>query len=89
MEEIIQSFFNSKESSVFILKLIFAFLVSLGLTYAAIPVILKISHRKNLMDEPRERSSHDRKVPNLGGMSRINSCFPHWLSCSISVLWMI
>ena len=79
MEEIIQSFFNSKESTVFILKLIFAFLVSLGLTYAAIPVILKISHRKNLMDEPRERSSHDRKVPNLGGIAifyTIGICAP-------------
>ena len=79
MEEIIQSFFNSKESTVFILKLIFAFLVSLGLTYVAIPVILKISHRKNLMDEPRERSSHDRKVPNLGGIAifyTIGICAP-------------
>ena len=79
MEEIIQSFFNSKESTVFILKLIFAFLVSLGLTYVAIPVILKISHRKNLMDEPRERSSHDGKVPNLGGIAifyTIGICAP-------------
>lgn len=49
----------------FVLSLIFSFL----LTFFSIPTIIKISRRKNLMDEPGIRSSHIRKIPNLGGIA--------------------
>lgn len=39
------------------------------LTFYTIPAIIKISRRKNLMDEPGVRSSHLRKIPNLGGIA--------------------
>ncbi|WKS95266.1 glycosyltransferase family 4 protein [Riemerella columbina] len=53
----------------FYIKLLAAFLLSLGLSFYTIPVILKISKRKNLMDEPGIRSSHIHKIPNLGGIA--------------------
>ena len=55
--------------SVFILKLVLGFVFSFLLTYFSIPAIIKISRRKNLMDEPTMRSSHQRKIPNLGGIA--------------------
>ena len=55
--------------TVFILKIFFGFTISFLLTYFAIPSIIKISRRKNLMDEPTLRSSHERKIPNLGGIA--------------------
>lgn len=45
--------------------MVFSFL----LTFFSIPTIVKISRRKNLMDEPGTRSSHLRKIPNLGGIA--------------------
>ena len=53
----------------FYIKLIFSFLISFLITYFSIPTIIKISRRKNLMDEPGQRSSHERKIPNLGGIA--------------------
>ena len=47
------------------LGMVFSFL----LTFFSIPTIVKISRRKNLMDEPGTRSSHLRKIPNLGGIA--------------------
>jgi len=44
---------------------LFSFLI----TYFSVPTIIKISRRKNLMDEPGIRSSHLRKIPNLGGIA--------------------
>ncbi|MEH6779905.1 MraY family glycosyltransferase [Maribacter arcticus] len=32
------------------------------------PVLIYLSHKKNLMDEPVERSSHTQKTPTLGGV---------------------
>lgn len=32
------------------------------------PVLIYLSHKKNLMDEPVERSSHTHKTPTLGGV---------------------
>lgn len=45
------------------------FLSSFLITFFSIPTIIKISKRKNLMDEPGVRSSHLRKIPNLGGIA--------------------
>lgn len=42
---------------------------SFFITFFSIPTITKISRRKNLMDEPGIRSSHIRKIPNLGGIA--------------------
>lgn len=54
---------------VFWVKLFFGFAVAFAITFLSIPTIVKISRRKNLMDEPGTRSSHLRKIPNLGGIA--------------------
>lgn len=65
----IDSFLATLNLPVFYLKVIFSFITSLLITYYSIPTIIKISRRKNLMDEPGQRSSHERKIPNLGGVA--------------------
>lgn len=57
------------DDTLFFVKLILGLACSFLITFYSIPIILKISKRKNLMDEPVVRSSHDRKIPNLGGIS--------------------
>ena len=44
-------------------------LFSFVLTFYSVPTIIRISRRKNLMDEPGQRSSHLIKIPNLGGIA--------------------
>ncbi len=63
----------------FWVKLLLSFFFSFIITYYSIPAIIKISRRKNLMDEPGLRSSHLRKIPNLGGIAifaSIGFCAP-------------
>lgn len=67
--KILETFLNSKEPVIWGAKLLVAFILSFGVSYQAIPTIIKISRRKNLMDEPGIRSSHLRKIPNLGGVA--------------------
>ncbi|WP_144283299.1 glycosyltransferase family 4 protein [Chryseobacterium echinoideorum] len=55
--------------SIFYVKVGLGFLFSFLITFFSIPTIIKISRRKNLMDEPGVRSSHLRKIPNLGGIA--------------------
>ncbi|MET3539136.1 glycosyltransferase family 4 protein [Chryseobacterium limigenitum] len=55
--------------SIFYVKIGLGFLFSFLITYFSVPTIIKISRRKNLMDEPGVRSSHMRKIPNLGGIA--------------------
>ncbi|KUJ52072.1 glycosyltransferase family 4 protein [Chryseobacterium sp. JAH] len=55
--------------SIFYVKIGLGFLFSFLITFFSIPTIIKISRRKNLMDEPSVRSSHMRKIPNLGGIT--------------------
>lgn len=55
--------------SIFYVKIGLGFLFSFLITFYSIPTIIKISRRKNLMDEPGARSSHLRKIPNLGGIA--------------------
>ena len=64
-----QVFLESYGISFFYFKMILGFAFSFLITYLAIPTIIKISRRKNLMDEPGARSSHLRKIPNLGGIA--------------------
>lgn len=60
---------NAWDIPVFWVKLVAGFLLSYLITFFTIPTIIKISRRKNLMDEPGLRSSHLRKIPNLGGIA--------------------
>lgn len=53
----------------FYLKLTAGFVISFLISFFSIPTVIKISRRKNLMDEPGMRSSHLRKIPNLGGIA--------------------
>ncbi|MCD1115793.1 glycosyltransferase family 4 protein [Chryseobacterium turcicum] len=62
-------FLNETGISIFYIKLGLGFLSSFLITFFSIPTIIKISKRKNLMDEPGVRSSHLRKIPNLGGIA--------------------
>lgn len=48
--------------------IILAFITSFALTYLAMPSIIDIAVKKNLMDEPGLRSSHKVKTPSLGGI---------------------
>lgn len=49
--------------------IILAFITSFCLTYLAIPSIIKVAIKKNLMDEPGERRSHKISTPSLGGIA--------------------
>lgn len=48
--------------------IILSFITALLVTFYAIPSIIKIARVKHLMDEPGERSSHEKKTPSLGGI---------------------
>ncbi|MBS1571318.1 MAG: undecaprenyl/decaprenyl-phosphate alpha-N-acetylglucosaminyl 1-phosphate transferase [Bacteroidetes bacterium] len=65
----IETFFNTIGIPFFYAKLILSFVLSFAIVFYSIPTVIKISRRKNLMDEPGGRSSHLRKIPNLGGIS--------------------
>jgi len=78
MDEI-KLFLGIEKQTFFLLKLCFVTLLSFLLSYKAIPVIIRISKNKNLMDVPGERSSHEYKIPNLGGIAlfyTIGICAP-------------
>ncbi len=64
-----QNFIENLGISFFYFKLVLGFAFSFLITYRSIPTIIKISRRKNLMDEPGARSSHLTKIPNLGGIA--------------------
>lgn len=49
-------------------SVMFAFITAFVLTYFAIPSIINIAEKKNLFDEPNQRSSHTQKTPSLGGI---------------------
>lgn len=65
----IELYIESLGISFFLFKIILGFILSFFITFSTIPIIVKISRRKNLMDEPGSRSSHVSKVPNLGGVA--------------------
>jgi UDP-GlcNAc:undecaprenyl-phosphate GlcNAc-1-phosphate transferase len=48
--------------------IILAFITSFALTYLAIPSIIHLAIKKNLMDEPGDRRSHKVSTPSLGGI---------------------
>lgn len=49
--------------------IILAFITAFGLTYVAIPSIISVARKKNLVDEPGERRSHNVSTPSLGGIA--------------------
>lgn len=49
-------------------EIILAFITSFALTYLAIPSIIHLAIKKNLMDEPGDRRSHKVSTPSLGGI---------------------
>lgn len=69
MSEIIKNFLADMGISLFTAKLFLGLISSFLMTFLTIPTIVKISRRKNLMDEPGTRSSHLRRIPNLGGIA--------------------
>jgi UDP-N-acetylmuramyl pentapeptide phosphotransferase/UDP-N-acetylglucosamine-1-phosphate transferase len=48
--------------------IILAFITAFALTFLAIPSIISIARKKNLVDEPGERTSHSVSTPSLGGI---------------------
>lgn len=50
-------------------SVILAFITAFLLTYWAIPSIISIAEKKNLVDEPGERRAHTRSTPSLGGIA--------------------
>jgi len=50
-------------------SLLFVFLVSIAVTYLAIPSIVGVARHKKLYDDPSQRRSHFRQTPTLGGVA--------------------
>lgn len=50
-------------------EIVLAFVTSFALTYLAIPPIIHIAIKKNLVDEPNDRRSHSISTPSLGGIA--------------------
>lgn len=48
--------------------IILAFITAFALTFLAIPSIISLAKKKNLVDEPGERRSHSISTPSLGGI---------------------
>lgn len=48
---------------------LFAMLLAALLSFMAIPVIVRISKAKGLMDKPNDRTSHNGSIPSLGGVA--------------------
>jgi UDP-N-acetylmuramyl pentapeptide phosphotransferase/UDP-N-acetylglucosamine-1-phosphate transferase len=62
-------FLSGSGIPIFYIKIGLGFVFAFLITFFSIPTIVKISRRKNLMDEPGIRSSHLREIPNLGGIA--------------------
>ncbi len=69
MNEFIKTNIMNAGLTLFAVKVLLGPLIAFILTFRTVPTIIKISRRKNLMDEPGIRSSHLRKIPNLGGIA--------------------
>lgn len=69
MNEIVKDILEAWGIPIFYIKLFGGMFLSFFITFVSIPTIIRISRRKNLMDEPGLRSSHLRKIPNLGGIA--------------------
>ncbi len=48
--------------------LLLCFVTAFAITYAVIPLIIKVAKERRLYDRPNERSSHQEPTPSLGGI---------------------
>ena len=48
---------------------IYTFLMSLAITLAAVPLLVKIAEKKDFVDKPTERKKHKKAVPLVGGLA--------------------
>lgn len=53
----------------FYLKCLLGLVLAFFLTYISIPKIIRVSYKKELMAVPGNRSSHIKRIPNLGGIA--------------------
>lgn len=60
--------FEPSKTVNFMYAVLLSFITSFLFTYIAIPSIISVAHKKNLMDEPGERRSHVVRTPSLGGI---------------------
>lgn len=51
------------------LNIIFAIIISFGITFLIIPSLIRIAEIKNLFDSENQRKSHSGAIPNLGGIA--------------------
>lgn len=49
--------------------LILGFITALTLTYAIIPIIIRVAKERRIYDRPNERSAHKEPTPSLGGIA--------------------
>lgn len=49
--------------------LLLGFITAFTLTYAIIPIIIKVAKERRIYDRPNERSSHQEPTPSLGGIA--------------------
>lgn len=66
-----------------------AFLVSLVVTMALIPALMRVADRLSVMDTPNERKMHAGAIPRIGGMAMvIGACLPIllWLPYTNTVM---
>ncbi|QTV04596.1 glycosyltransferase family 4 protein [Faecalibacter bovis] len=66
--KILEFLYQLKISPIYV-NIVGAFISAFVITLVSIPKIIRISHKKGLMDAPNERSSHVFKVPTLGGVA--------------------
>jgi UDP-GlcNAc:undecaprenyl-phosphate GlcNAc-1-phosphate transferase len=52
-----------------LISLIYVFILSFGITYLAIPLIIKFAHKINAVDQPDHRKVHKTSMPRLGGLA--------------------
>ncbi len=68
MYKLFNTILDLPKDELFYIQCIVAFCVAFVLTLTAIPKIIRVSYKKHLMDVPGARSSHIKKIPNLGGV---------------------
>jgi UDP-GlcNAc:undecaprenyl-phosphate GlcNAc-1-phosphate transferase len=49
--------------------LITSFLLALGISLYAVPIVIRVAHSLKLMDNPNERSAAKNPIPTLGGIA--------------------
>jgi UDP-GlcNAc:undecaprenyl-phosphate GlcNAc-1-phosphate transferase len=49
--------------------IILSFLTALAVTYFAIPSVIRVAQKKNLIDIPGHRAAHEKPTPSLGGIA--------------------